>query len=226
MEPTQQQTKRRTWWKESVVYQIYPRSFYDSNGDGIGDLRGIIHKLDYIQDLGVDVVWLCPVYKSPNDDNGYDISDYRAIAEEFGTVADWDELLAEMHQRGIKLIMDLVVNHTSDEHPWFIESRRSKDNPYRQQLIHLRKTHPTIVYGTYRLLLEDHEEIYAFTRTLRSERLLVILNFARDTPEFILPDHVAFTHKELLISNYDAESSEDIGKLKLRPFKARVYQLS
>jgi oligo-1,6-glucosidase len=121
----------RAWWKESVVYQIYPRSFYDSNGDGIGDLRGIIQKLDYLKELGVDVIWLSPVYKSPNDDNGYDVSDYQDIMDEFGTLADWDELLAEMHKRGIKLVMDLVVNHTSDEHPWFQESRQSKENPYR-----------------------------------------------------------------------------------------------
>jgi oligo-1,6-glucosidase len=125
----------KKWWKESIVYQIYPRSFYDSNGDGIGDLRGIIQKLDYLRDLGVNVVWLSPVYQSPNDDNGYDISDYRAIMNEFGTLADWDELLAEMHRRGIRLLMDLVVNHTSDEHPWFIESRKSKDNPYRDYYI-------------------------------------------------------------------------------------------
>jgi oligo-1,6-glucosidase len=121
----------KAWWKEAVVYQIYPRSFYDSNGDGIGDLRGIIQKLDYLKELGIDVVWLSPVYKSPNDDNGYDISDYQDIMDEFGTLADWDELLREMHKRGIKLVMDLVVNHTSDEHRWFQESRKSKDNPYR-----------------------------------------------------------------------------------------------
>lgn len=125
----------KAWWKEAVVYQIYPRSFCDSNGDGIGDLRGIIQKLDYLKELGVDVVWLSPVYKSPNDDNGYDISDYRGIMYEFGTLADWDEMLAGMHQRGIKLLMDLVVNHTSDEHPWFIESRKSKDNPHRDYYI-------------------------------------------------------------------------------------------
>jgi oligo-1,6-glucosidase len=122
----------RAWWKESVVYQIYPRSFYDSNRDGIGDLRGILQKLDYLKELGIDVVWLCPVYKSPNDDNGYDISNYQEIMAEFGSLADWEELLAEMHKRGIKLVMDLVVNHTSDEHPWFQESRKSKDNPYRE----------------------------------------------------------------------------------------------
>ena len=121
----------KAWWKECVVYQIYPRSFYDSNGDGIGDLRGILQKLDYLKELGIDVVWLCPVYKSPNDDNGYDISDYQNIMGEFGTLADWEDLLAEMHKRGIKLVMDLVVNHTSDEHSWFVESRKSKDNPYR-----------------------------------------------------------------------------------------------
>ncbi len=126
---------KKAWWKESVVYQIYPRSFKDGNGDGIGDLRGIIQKLDYLRELGVNVVWLSPVYKSPNDDNGYDISDYQDIMEEFGTLADWDEMLAEMHKRHIKLLMDLVVNHTSDEHPWFIESRKSKDNPYRDYYI-------------------------------------------------------------------------------------------
>ena len=119
------------WWKESVVYQIYPRSFQDSDGDGIGDLRGIIGRLDYLKELGVDVVWLSPVYKSPNDDNGYDISDYQDIMDEFGTLADWRELLDQMHARGIRMVMDLVVNHSSDEHPWFIESRKSKDNPYR-----------------------------------------------------------------------------------------------
>jgi oligo-1,6-glucosidase len=123
------------WWKESVVYQIYPRSFSDSDGDGIGDLRGITQRLDYLKQLGVSVVWLSPVYKSPNDDNGYDISDYQDIMVEFGTLADWEELLAEMHKRGIKLVMDLVVNHTSDEHPWFVESRKSKDNPYRDYYI-------------------------------------------------------------------------------------------
>lgn len=121
----------RKWWKEAVVYQIYPRSFQDSNGDGIGDLRGIINRLDYIKSLGIDVVWLNPCYRSPNDDNGYDISDYREIMAEFGTMADFDELLEGMHQRGIKLVMDLVVNHSSDEHQWFKQSRSSRDNPYR-----------------------------------------------------------------------------------------------
>ncbi|MCH4891429.1 alpha-glucosidase [Acidaminobacter sp. JC074] len=125
----------KTWWKEAVVYQIYPRSFKDTNGDGIGDLRGIIEKLDYIKSLGVDVVWLNPIYSSPNDDNGYDISDYQNIMEEFGTMNDFDELLEGMHERGIKLIMDLVVNHTSDEHPWFIESKKGKDSPYRDYYI-------------------------------------------------------------------------------------------
>ncbi len=126
---------RSTWWKESIVYQIYPRSFCDSNGDGIGDLRGILSKLDYLKDLGVDVVWLSPIYKSPMDDMGYDISDYRDIAPEFGTLDDFRELLAGMHERGLKLMMDLVVNHTSDEHPWFVQSRSSKDNPYRDYYI-------------------------------------------------------------------------------------------
>ncbi|RDI47949.1 glycoside hydrolase family 13 protein [Falsibacillus pallidus] len=125
----------KQWWKEAVVYQIYPRSFMDSNGDGVGDIKGIISKLDYLKLLGVDVVWLSPVYESPNDDNGYDISDYRRIMSEFGTMEDWELLRDEMHKRGIKIVMDLVVNHSSDEHAWFVESRKSKDNPYRDYYI-------------------------------------------------------------------------------------------
>lgn len=121
----------RTWWKEAVVYQIYPRSFKDSNGDGIGDLKGITSRLDYIKSLGVDVVWLNPIFPSPNDDNGYDISDYRGIMTDFGTMADFDALLQGLHDRGIKLVLDLVANHSSDEHPWFQQSRRSRTNPYR-----------------------------------------------------------------------------------------------
>lgn len=126
---------KRNWWKEAVVYQIYPRSFMDSNGDGIGDLRGITERLDYLKDLGVDVIWICPMFKSPNDDNGYDISDYQEIMDQFGNMADFDNLLAAIHERGMRLILDLVVNHTSDEHPWFIESRSSKDNPKRDWYI-------------------------------------------------------------------------------------------
>ena len=126
---------KKAWWKEAIVYQIYPRSFCDSNGDGIGDLNGITSKLDYLKELGIDVIWLSPVYKSPNDDNGYDISDYEAIMTEFGTMDDFDKMLAEAHKRGIKIVMDLVVNHTSDEHPWFVESRSSKDNPKRDYYI-------------------------------------------------------------------------------------------
>lgn len=125
---------KNAWWKESVVYQIYPRSFCDSNGDGIGDIQGIISKLDYLKRLGIDVIWLSPIYQSPNDDNGYDISDYQAIMKEFGTMEDFERLLAEAHARNIRIIMDLVVNHTSDEHAWFVESRKSKDNPYRDFL--------------------------------------------------------------------------------------------
>jgi oligo-1,6-glucosidase len=123
--------KQSDWYKHAVVYQIYPRSFKDSNGDGVGDLQGIISKIDYIKSLGVDAVWLNPIYKSPNDDGGYDISDYYAIQPEFGTMADFDELLAKLHKRGIKLIMDLVLNHSSDEHPWFEQSKKSTNNPYR-----------------------------------------------------------------------------------------------
>lgn len=126
---------KKTWWKEAVIYQIYPRSFMDSNGDGIGDLKGITTKLDYLKELGIDVIWLSPVYQSPNDDNGYDISDYQAIMEEFGTMEDFDEMLSEAHERGIKIVMDLVVNHTSDEHRWFVESRKAEDTPYRDYYI-------------------------------------------------------------------------------------------
>ncbi len=125
------ETEDRKWWKEAVVYQVYPRSFKDSDGDGIGDLKGIISKLDYIKSLGVDAIWLNPIYSSPNDDNGYDISDYRNIMKDFGTMADFDELLKGMHDRGIKLVMDLVVNHSSDEHEWFKQSRSSRASPYR-----------------------------------------------------------------------------------------------
>ena len=125
----------RQWWHSSVVYQIYPRSFKDSNGDGIGDINGIREKLDYLKELGIDVIWLSPVYKSPNDDNGYDISDYCDIMDEFGTMEDMDNLLKEANKRGIKILMDLVVNHTSDEHKWFIEAKKSKDNEYRDYYI-------------------------------------------------------------------------------------------
>ena len=125
----------QTWWKEAVVYQIYPRSFQDTSGNGVGDLRGIIERLDHVKALGVDVIWLSPVYESPNDDNGYDIADYRAIMADFGTMADFDELLNGIHTRGMKLIMDLVANHTSDEHAWFEESRASKDNDKRDYYI-------------------------------------------------------------------------------------------
>ncbi|HJV31570.1 MAG TPA: alpha-glucosidase [Bacillales bacterium] len=123
------------WWKEAVAYQIYPRSFMDSNGDGIGDIKGIISKLDYLNNLGIDVIWVCPMFESPNDDNGYDISDYHKIMDEFGTMDDFALLLEEVHSRGMKLIFDLVINHTSDEHPWFIESRSAKDNPKRDWYI-------------------------------------------------------------------------------------------
>ena len=127
--------EEKKWWKEAVVYQIYPRSFMDSNGDGVGDLRGIKSRLSYLKLLGIDVIWLSPVYQSPNDDNGYDISDYRDIMTEFGTLEDFDEMLAEAHKLGIKIVMDLVVNHSSDEHRWFVESRKNKDNPYRDYYI-------------------------------------------------------------------------------------------
>ena len=126
---------KKAWWKEAVVYQIYPRSFMDSNGDGIGDLRGVISKLDYLKDLGIDVIWMSPCYKSPNDDNGYDISDYRDIMDEFGNMEDFKEMLSGIHDRGMKLVMDLVVNHSSDEHQWFVEAKKSKDNPYRDYYI-------------------------------------------------------------------------------------------
>lgn len=125
----------KKWWHSSVVYQIYPRSFQDSNGDGIGDIQGIISRLSYLADLGIDAIWLSPVYQSPNDDNGYDISDYQAISPEFGTMDDMDELIQKANEYGIRIVMDLVVNHTSDEHAWFIESRKNKDNGYRDYYI-------------------------------------------------------------------------------------------
>ena len=128
---TKNSQQERNWWKEGVIYQIYPRSFKDTSGNGVGDLQGIIQKLDYIESLGVTMVWLNPIYESPNDDNGYDISDYRAIMKEFGTMTDFDELLQGLHKRNIKLVMDVVVNHSSDEHQWFQQSRSSRDNPYR-----------------------------------------------------------------------------------------------
>ena len=128
---TNNSLQERNWWKEGIVYQIYPRSFKDTSGNGVGDLRGIIQKLDYIKSLGVTMVWLNPIYESPNDDNGYDISDYRAIMKEFGTMKDFDELLEGLHKRGMKFIMDVVVNHSSDEHEWFQQSRSSRDNPYK-----------------------------------------------------------------------------------------------
>jgi len=128
---TNNSLQERSWWKEGIVYQIYPRSFKDTSGNGVGDLRGIIQKLDYIKSLGVTMVWLNPIYESPNDDNGYDISDYRAIMKEFGSMEDFDELLEGLHKRGMKFIMDVVVNHSSDEHEWFQQSRSSRDNPYR-----------------------------------------------------------------------------------------------
>lgn len=126
---------RDAWWKQSVIYQIYPRSFQDSNGDGIGDIRGIIRRLDYLEDLGIDAVWLSPVYRSPQDDNGYDISDYQDIDPMFGTMADMEELIGEAGKRGIRIIMDLVLNHTSDEHPWFLEAKKSRDNPYHDYYV-------------------------------------------------------------------------------------------
>ncbi|EOT42000.1 glycoside hydrolase family 13 protein [Enterococcus columbae] len=127
--------RQKHWWQEVVVYQIYPRSFKDSNGDGIGDLPGIIEKLDYLEKLGIGAIWLSPVYQSPNDDNGYDISDYEAIMTEFGTMEDMDRLIQEADKRQIKIVMDLVVNHTSDEHAWFVEAKKSKDNPYRDYYV-------------------------------------------------------------------------------------------
>lgn len=125
----------KQWWKEAVCYQVYPRSFYDANGDGIGDLRGVIEKLDYLQWMGIDVIWMSPMYDSPNDDNGYDIRNYKEIMAEFGTMADFDELLEQVHARGMKLIIDLVINHTSDEHEWFVESRSSKESEKRDWYI-------------------------------------------------------------------------------------------
>ena len=132
------------WWKEGVVYQIYPRSFNDTTGNGLGDIDGIIEKLDYIKSLGVNMIWICPVYASPNDDNGYDISDYRKISEDFGGNDAFDRLIKAMHTRDLKLIMDLVVNHSSDEHQWFEQAKQSKDNPYHDYYIWKEGTPTTI----------------------------------------------------------------------------------
>ena len=142
---------KRTWWKESIAYQIYVRSFKDTNGDGIGDLKGIIEKLDYLKDIGFDMVYLNPINKSPNDDNGYDISDYYDIMDEFGTMEDFNLLVEELHKRDMKLIMDMVINHTSDEHPWFVKSRSSKDNPYRNYYIwqHGKDGNPPNNWGSF-----------------------------------------------------------------------------
>ena len=125
----------RNWWKEQIIYQIYPRSFHDSNGDGIGDLKGITLKLDYLKFLGIDIIWLSPHFDSPNDDNGYDIRNYKMVMKEFGTMEDFDNLLSEIHKRNMKLIIDLVVNHTSDEHDWFLQSKSSVSNKFRNYYI-------------------------------------------------------------------------------------------
>ena len=132
--------EKKAWWKEAVIYQIYPRSFADSNGDGIGDLNGITSRLPYLAKLGIDVIWLSPVYRSPNDDNGYDISDYRDIMTEFGTMEDFDRMLDTAHRLGLKIVMDLVVNHTSDEHPWFVESRSSLPRQSKKRLLYLERS--------------------------------------------------------------------------------------
>ena len=142
---TSENMLEKKWWHSSVVYQIYPRSFCDSNNDGIGDLKGIISKLDYLKELGIDVIWLSPVYKSPNDDNGYDISDYRDIMDEFGTMEDMDNLLKEANDRGIKILMDLVLNHTSDEHKWFIEAKNNPNSKYRDYYV-FRKPVDCLLY--------------------------------------------------------------------------------
>ena len=145
-----QENIQRKWWKEKIVYQLYPRSYKDTNGDGIGDLKGVIEKLDYIKSLGVDVVWLNSIFESPNDDMGYDISDYKAIMKDFGSMEDFDLMLKGLHERGIKLIMDLVANHTSDEYPWFQESRKSRDNPYRNTIIGgMQKKGNRLIGGAY-----------------------------------------------------------------------------
>ena len=127
--------KKEKWWKNAVIYQIYPKSFQDSDGDGVGDIRGIIQRLDYLEDLGIDAVWISPMYCSPQNDNGYDISDYQDIDPMFGTLADMDELIAEAKKRNIRIIMDLVLNHTSDEHRWFLEAKKSRDNPYHDYYV-------------------------------------------------------------------------------------------
>lgn len=205
----------RTWWKEAVIYQIYLRSFQDSNGDGVGDIPGIISRLDYLQKLGVTVLWLNPCYPSPDVDNGYDISDYCGIAPRFGTMEDFDRLLAETHRRGMKLVMDLVVNHTSSEHPWFKESRKSKDNPYRDYYI----WRPAMVYGEFTEYEAGRGDVYVYTRTLGDERLLVTLNLTGEPAEVRLP--AEGVHAPLLCNYPDAPAADKT--LTLRPWEAVIW---
>ncbi len=216
----------KTWWKEAVIYQIYPRSFMDSNGDGIGDLKGITSRLDYLSYLGIDVIWLSPVYKSPNDDNGYDISDYQAIMDEFGTMEDFDELLAKAHEKGIKIVMDLVVNHTwIPVNPNYreINAKAETANPasvfhYYKKLIALRKQNPIMVYGKYELLLEESEELFVYTRTLEQEKLLVVCNFTDKETPFTIPGE--FIGMPCLISNL--ENSYEKQDITVKPYEAFV----
>ena len=369
------------WWKESVVYQIWPRSFADGDGDGVGDLGGITSRLDYLATLGVDMLWLSPIYPSPQDDAGYDISDYQDIDPTFGSMEEFDALLAAVHERGMKLVMDLVVNHTSDEHPWFVESRSSKENPKREwywwrparegmnpgdpgaepnnwgsvfsgpaweldgktgeyylhlfsrkqpdlnwenpevrravyammrwwldrgvdgfrmdvinfiskdtrlpdtvldalrvrsrdnartpmqwddtesagftdatpwiavnpnhkeinaqaeiadddsvfhhyrRLIELRRTEPAVAHGDFRMLLADHEHVYAFVRRYGTTELLVLANFSGEPATIEVPDADRWQGAELILANYAVDATGGMRHLALRPWEARVYRV-
>ena len=222
----------KQWWKEAVVYQVYPRSFKDSNGDGIGDLRGITSELDYLKNLGVDVIWLSPMFDSPNADNGYDVRDYQKIMDEFGTMADFDELLRGVKERGMKLILDLVANHTSDEHKWFVESRKSKDNPYRDYYIWRSPKNgkepndwksyfqgsawkKDSLTGEYHLHLfaEKQPDLNWDNRKVRTE-VYDIMKFWLDkgTDGFRL-DVIPFISKDTSFPNYPRDFDGDLGKI-------------
>ena len=186
------------WWKEAVVYQVYPRSYQDSNGDGVGDLRGLISRLDYIKSLGVNVIWLNPIYGSPNDDNGYDISDYRAIMKDFGTMADFDALLKGMHQRGLKVVLDLVVNHSSDEHAWFKQARSARTSPYRDYYHWwpAEKGWGTIYLGNHdqpRMVTRGGDDRPAF-RAPSAKLLTTFLLTMRGTPYYYGGDELGMTN--------------------------------
>ena len=188
----------KKWWQNAVVYQIYPRSFQDSNGDGIGDLNGIIQRLDYLEDLGINAIWLSPVCKSPQDDNGYDISDYQDIDPMFGSLDDMERLIAEAKKRNIRIMMDLVLNHSSDEHRWFLEAKKSKDNPYHDYYVFLliKYTMPYIIKSIY-----YRERIYKVTLKLKDTTITV--NGLLDSGNVLIKNATTGSYDEIDIDSYN-----------------------